>query len=88
MTRKHFEALASNIRAIQDPAAREAAAVAVAAACRYSSGNPRFNIAQFYEACGVPVDLPIQVCPPTPAQLMEGLLSLLKAESAKKGAAA
>ncbi len=53
MTRKHFEALASNIRAIHDPAAREAAAVAVAAACRYSSGNPRFNIAQFYEACGV-----------------------------------
>jgi len=53
MTQKHFEALASNIRAIEDPAARQAAAVAVAAACRYSGGNPRFNIAQFYEACGV-----------------------------------
>lgn len=53
MTRKHFEALASNIRAIHDPACRRVAAVAVAAACRYSGGNPRFNIAQFYEACGV-----------------------------------
>lgn len=53
MTRKHFEALASNIRAIQDPAHRLSAAVAVAAACRYSGGNPRFNIAQFYEACGL-----------------------------------
>ena len=51
MTRKHFEALASSIRTILDPHVRLNAAVAVVSACRQF--NPRFNIAQFYEACGV-----------------------------------
>jgi Ni,Fe-hydrogenase III small subunit len=32
----------------------------------------------------LPVDLLIPGCPPSPAQLLEGLLSLLEAESAKK----
>ena len=51
MTRKHFEALAYSIRTILDPHVRLNAAVAVASACHQF--NPRFNIAQFYEACGV-----------------------------------
>jgi Ni,Fe-hydrogenase III small subunit len=32
----------------------------------------------------LPVDLLIPGCPPSPAQLLEGLLSLLEAEAAKK----
>jgi Ni,Fe-hydrogenase III small subunit len=32
----------------------------------------------------LPVDLLIPGCPPSPAQLLEGLLALLEAESAKK----
>jgi Ni,Fe-hydrogenase III small subunit len=35
-------------------------------------------------AAVLPVDLLIPGCPPSPAQLLEGLLSLLEAESAKK----
>ena len=51
MTRKHFEALAANILTIKDIDTRLEAARAVAQACRQF--NPRFNIAQFYEACNV-----------------------------------
>jgi Ni,Fe-hydrogenase III small subunit len=32
----------------------------------------------------LPVDLLIPGCPPSPAQLLEGLLALLEAEAAKK----
>jgi Ni,Fe-hydrogenase III small subunit len=35
-------------------------------------------------AAVLPVDLLIPGCPPSPSQLLEGLLSLLEAESAKK----
>jgi Ni,Fe-hydrogenase III small subunit len=35
-------------------------------------------------AAVLPVDLLIPGCPPSPAQLLEGLLALLEAESAKK----
>ena len=51
MTRKHFEALAKNIRRIMDPQVRLNAAVAVAAACQEL--NPRFDHETFYKACGV-----------------------------------
>jgi Ni,Fe-hydrogenase III small subunit len=35
-------------------------------------------------AAVLPVDLLIPGCPPSPAQLLEGLLALLEAEAAKK----
>ena len=43
-----------------------------------------FSIAYDELAAVLPVDLLIPGCPPTPAQLLEGLLSLLEAEAAKK----
>lgn len=49
MTRKHFEALATQIKRIEDKAARVAAATAVARAC--ADFNPAFNAARFYAAC-------------------------------------
>ena len=51
MTKKHFEALARQIRNILDPHVRLNAAVAVAAACKET--NRRFDFDRFYEACGV-----------------------------------
>ena len=51
MTRKHFEALAKNIRRIMDPHVRLNAALAVAAAGQ--EVKPRFDHETFYKACGV-----------------------------------
>ncbi len=51
MTRKHFEALAKQIRMIADPSTRLIAAIAVAGACQEC--NPKFNYLRFYEACDV-----------------------------------
>lgn len=51
LTRKHFEALAVEIRQIPDKVAREQAAYAVARACRQL--NPHFDMARFLAACGV-----------------------------------
>lgn len=53
MSKKHFEALASEIRTIFNTAERHAAAVAVAKVARQF--NPRFDTARFYAACGVGV---------------------------------
>ena len=51
MTRQHFEALAREIRAIQDREARVEAAVAVARAA--ISFNRRFDQSRFFQACDV-----------------------------------
>ena len=51
MTRKHFEALAAEIRQIPDKVAREQAARAVARACRQF--NPNFDMSRFLAACDV-----------------------------------
>ena len=51
MTRKHFQVLAANIRAILDPHVRLNAATAVASACKEL--NPRFDTDRFFAACGV-----------------------------------
>jgi len=51
MTRKHYEALATEICLIQDQSAREAAFKAVATACELF--NPRFDRRIFAVACGV-----------------------------------
>lgn len=49
MTKKHFEALAAEIRRIPDKAVREQAARALADVCwRF---NPRFDVARFLTAC-------------------------------------
>ena len=50
MTRKHFIALAAEIAKIVDPAARIAAARAVADAA--GQFNPAFDRARFFTACG------------------------------------
>ena len=51
MTRQHFEALAQEIRAIEDREARVEAAVAVArVAVRF---NSRFDQSKFFQACDV-----------------------------------
>lgn len=51
MTRQHFEALAREIRAIQDREVRVEAAVAVARAA--ISFNGRFDTSRFFQACDV-----------------------------------
>ena len=51
MTRQHFEALAREIRAIQDREARVEAAVAVARVA--ISFNNRFDQSKFFQACDV-----------------------------------
>lgn len=51
MSRKHYEALAQEIRLIQDQAARQAAFEAVATVCECY--NPRFDRRIFAVACGV-----------------------------------
>ncbi len=53
MSRKHFVALASEIRTIFNASERHAAAVAVAKVCRQF--NPAFDLARFYAACEVNV---------------------------------
>lgn len=53
MSRKHFVALASEIRSIFDAEHRRTAAITVAKACRQF--NPAFDAARFFEACGVEV---------------------------------
>ncbi len=51
MSRQHFEALAREIRAIENREARVEAAVAVARAA--VSFNERFDQARFFKACQV-----------------------------------
>jgi hypothetical protein len=51
MSRKHFQALADEIRFISDLTARKIAAQAVASAC--AQCNNRFDYGRFYSACGV-----------------------------------
>ncbi len=51
MTRQHFEALASSIKQIIDPAHRLSAAFAVASVCR--GFNAAFDTDRFMKACGV-----------------------------------
>ncbi len=51
MSKKHFIALAAEIARIVDPAARRAAAEAVAAVARRE--NDRYDAGRFYAACGV-----------------------------------
>ena len=51
MTRKHFEALAYEIKWIEDKAARLTAAIAVCKAARQF--NSRFDQAKFLTACEV-----------------------------------
>lgn len=53
MTKKHFEALAAAIAAIDDERSRKDAAIAVMNAC--ASFNSRFDRARFLIACNVPV---------------------------------
>ena len=51
MSRRDFEALASNISHITDVTARRLAAIAVAGAC--AQLNARFDTERFFRACGV-----------------------------------
>ena len=51
MTRKHFQALADEIKEIADVVARRLAAEAVARACKRM--NPAFNKDRFIAACGL-----------------------------------
>lgn len=51
MSKKHFTALAAEIRKMENTDYRLAAAAAVAAASRQF--NPMFDAQKFYEACGV-----------------------------------
>ncbi|MDI3304627.1 MAG: hypothetical protein QJR04_25095 [Burkholderia multivorans] len=51
MTKKHFEALAREIAAIENEYARHAAALAVMRACMQF--NPNFDCARFLSACKV-----------------------------------
>jgi len=51
MTRKHFEALAYEIKWIEDKAARLTAAIAVCKAARQF--NSRFDQSKFLDACEV-----------------------------------
>jgi hypothetical protein len=51
MSRKHYQALAQEIKLIQDQAARQSAFQAVATACELF--NPRFDRRIFAVACGV-----------------------------------
>lgn len=53
MTKKHFEALAAEIRTIFNEDHRHTAAVTVAKVARQF--NPSFDAARFYKACGVNV---------------------------------
>lgn len=53
MSKKDFKTIAESIRMMMDPTARLNAAVAVASAC--VKLNPRFEILEFFEACGVGV---------------------------------
>ena len=51
MTRKHYEALAQEIKLIQNQEARQSAFEAVSTACELF--NPRFDRRIFAVACGV-----------------------------------
>ena len=51
LTRKHFEALAAEIRQIPDRVVREQAAHAMARVCRQF--NPNFDMSRFLAACDV-----------------------------------
>lgn len=53
MTKKHFEALARAIAAIDDEKSRRDAAIAVMNACALF--NPQFDAGRFLVACGVKV---------------------------------
>lgn len=54
MTKKHFEALAQQIKLISDLKARCSAATAVAIVAR--AENSRFSQDRFYTACGLQLD--------------------------------
>jgi len=51
MTKKHFEALARSIAAIEDPKSRKDAAIAVMNACALFNQN--FDAGRFLAACNV-----------------------------------